>query len=141
MKCIKQHFVDIKQDDNKGTVECHENFKQESQRSTWIYRLTLNICLTLQKRRKKSKNQQPTEALPDVISEENHAFKNESLNLLFDAIRHLSELDRAIILLYLEERSYQEIADVIGTNPNNIGVRITRIKTRLQHLLSEMETV
>ena len=76
-----------------------------------------------------------------MISEENHAFKNESLNLLFDAIRHLSELDRAIILLYLEERSYQEIADVIGTNPNNIGVRITRIKTRLQHLLSEMETV
>jgi len=59
------------------------------------------------------------------------------LNQLYDAIRKLSEIDRAVILLYLEEKSYQEIADIIGTNPNNIGVRIKRIKGRLKIILTQ----
>jgi RNA polymerase sigma-70 factor (ECF subfamily) len=59
------------------------------------------------------------------------------LNQLYDAIRKLSEIDRAVILLYLEEKSYQEIADIIGTNSNNIGVRIKRIKGRLKILLKQ----
>lgn len=67
--------------------------------------------------------------------EDSRAFADESLNYLYAAIRQLSEVDRAVILLYLEEKSYHEIADIMGTNPNNIGVRITRIKERLKKLL------
>jgi len=74
--------------------------------------------------------------LPDEVTVENHAFVDESLNQLYQAIRQLSEVDRAVILLYLEEKSYQEIADIIGTNSNNIGVRIKRIKARLKKLLT-----
>jgi RNA polymerase sigma-70 factor (ECF subfamily) len=69
------------------------------------------------------------------VPDEENAFQDESLKLLYKAIRQLSELDRAIILLYLEENSYKEIADIIGTTPNNIGVRITRIKKQLKNLL------
>jgi len=47
----------------------------------------------------------------------------------------LSEIDRGVIMLYLEEKPYQEIAEIIGTNPNNIGVRIKRIKERLKKIL------
>ena len=68
---------------------------------------------------------------------ENRAFENESLNQLYVAIRHLSEVDRALIILYLEEKSYQEIADILGTNANNIGVRVSRIKERLKKILHE----
>ncbi len=68
-------------------------------------------------------------------TENNYAFSDESLNLLYDAIRKLSEIDRAVIMLYLEEKSQKEIAEIIGTNPNNIGVRVKRIKTRLKKLL------
>ena len=57
------------------------------------------------------------------------------IDLLYDAIKQLSEIDRGVILLYLEEKSYQEIADIIDTNPNNIAVRIKRIKERLKKLL------
>jgi RNA polymerase sigma-70 factor (ECF subfamily) len=55
---------------------------------------------------------------------------------LYDGIRQLSEVDRGVILLYLEEKSYQEIAEIIGTNPNNVGVRIKRIKERLKKILN-----
>jgi RNA polymerase sigma-70 factor (ECF subfamily) len=49
----------------------------------------------------------------------------------------LSEVDRALIILYLEEKSYQEIADILGTNANNIAVRVNRIKERLKKILDE----
>jgi RNA polymerase sigma-70 factor (ECF subfamily) len=66
---------------------------------------------------------------------QNQAFENEELSLLYRAIHQLSEADRAVILLYLEEKSYAEISEVLGTTVNNVGVRINRIKERLKKLL------
>lgn len=67
--------------------------------------------------------------------EDNHMFSDTSLNLLYAAIKQLSEIDRAVILLYLDEKPNKEIADIIGTTPNNIGVRVNRIKERLKKIL------
>jgi len=114
-----------------------DNFRQQSEWSTWIYRLSLNVCLTLLKKKKNNGKHFVSDAVPQELTEESHAFADESLNQLYSAIRQLSEVDRGIILLYLEEKSYQEIADIIGTNPNNIGVRIKRIKERLKKILDE----
>jgi len=115
-----------------------DNFREQCKWSTWVYRISLNVCLTLLKK-KKSKGQTyfTSDVLPDVIITENRAFEDESLNQLYVAIRHLSEVDRALILLYLEEKSYQEIADILGTTANNIGVRVNRIKERLKKILNE----
>ncbi len=67
--------------------------------------------------------------------QESQYFSDNDLFQLYEAIKKLSEVDRAVILLYLEEKSYQEISDIIGTSSNNIGVRITRITKRLKKLL------
>lgn len=112
-----------------------ENFREESQWSTWVYRISLNVCLTLLKKKKSKGYHFVSDSLTAEETEDNYAFSDESLNLLYDAIRQLSEIDRAIIMLYLEEKPYQEIAEIIGTNPNNIGVRVKRIKTRLKKIL------
>jgi len=113
-----------------------DNFREQSSWSTWIYRLSLNVCLTFLKKKKNNKQHFASDYLPAEVMEDSHAFADESLNQLYDAIRQLSEVDRGVILLYLEEKSYQEIADIMGTNPNNIGVRIKRIKERLKKLLN-----
>jgi len=87
---------------------------------------------------KKEKNNQQyfsSESMPNELAENSQAFPDEALNQLYDAIKLLSEVDRGVILLYLEEKSYKEIAEITGTNPNNIGVRIKRIKERLKKLL------
>lgn len=115
-----------------------DNFREQCKWSTWVYRISLNVCLTLLKRKKRNGQTYFTsDALPDVMIIENKAFENESLNRLYSAIRRLSEVDRALIILYLEEKSYQEIANILGTNANNIGVRVTRIKERLKKILDE----
>jgi RNA polymerase sigma-70 factor (ECF subfamily) len=132
----QEDFEDYYQEVCLQIWKSKDSFKEDSKWSTWIYRLTLNVCLTLLKKKKNNKQHHTSDdvILPDT-SEETKAFSDESLNLLYDAIRQLSEIDRGVILLYLEEKSYQEIAEIIGTNPNNIGVRIKRIKERLKKLL------
>jgi len=87
--------------------------------------------------KKKKNNQQyfTSEILPNELAETSQAFPDEALNQLYDAIKRLSEVDRGLILLYLEEKSYKEIAEITGTNLNNIGVRIKRIKERLKKIL------
>lgn len=100
---------------------------------------TLNVCLTLLKKKKNNHQHFASDALQVEGAKDTHDFEDESINQLYKAIRQLSEIDRTVILLYLEEKSYQEISETIGSNPNNIGVRVNRIKERLKKLLEQME--
>ena len=96
-----------------------ENFREESEWSTWVYRISLNVCLTLLKKKKNNRQHFVSDSITSEETEDNYAFSDESLNLLYGAIRKLSEIDRAIIMLYLEEKSYQEIADNFLIAPYN----------------------
>ena len=131
----QEDFEDYYQEVCLQIWKSKDNFKGQSEWSTWIYRISLNVCLTLLKKTKKTQHTS-TDYIPDVVIEDSRAFTDESLNHLYSAIKQLSELDRGVIMLYLEEKSYQEIADIIGTNANNIGVRITRIKEKLKKILN-----
>jgi RNA polymerase sigma-70 factor (ECF subfamily) len=113
-----------------------DNFKGNSEWSTWIYRLSLNVCMTIRTRENKRQVQiSNSSELPEIANQELFSFQDESLEELYMAIKQLSDLDRAIIVLYLEERSYKEIATILGTTSNNIGVRIQRIKKKLKQLI------
>lgn len=114
-----------------------DNFNQQSEWSTWIYRISLNVCLTYLKKSKTGKKDIVSNPLPEEAIDDSKAFAQDEINELYSAIKHLSETDRAIILLYLEEKSYDEIAEIIGTSTNNIGVRIKRIKDRLIKLMNK----
>jgi RNA polymerase sigma-70 factor (ECF subfamily) len=131
----QEDFEDYYQEVSLQIWKSRNNFKEQSEWSTWVYRLSLNVCMTLLKKKKNNYQHFASDYLPVELVEENKPFNDESLSQLYDAIRQLSELDRGVILLYLEEKSYQEIADIIGSNPNNIGVRINRIKERLKKIL------
>ena len=131
----QEDFEDYYQEVCLQIWRSHESFREQSECSTWVYRISLNVCLTLLKKKKKKEHHVTSDFLPDQAIEDSRSFPDESLNQLYKAIRQLSEVDRAVIMLYLEEKSYQEIAEIIGTNPNNIGVRIKRIKERLKKLL------
>lgn len=113
-----------------------DNFNQQSEWSTWVYKVSLNVCLTYLKKSKKRNAELVSDKLPEDVIDDSKAFANEDINHLYNAIKHLSETDRAIILLYLEEKSYEEISEMLGSNVNNIGVRINRIKSRLTKLMN-----
>ena len=131
----QEDFEDYYQEVCLQIWRTRETFRRESEWSTWVYRISLNVCLTLLKKKKNNTQHFASDYVSEEQTEDSRAFADENLNVLYDAIRRLSEVDRGVILLYLEEKSYQEIADIMGTNANNIGVRINRIKERLKKLL------
>jgi RNA polymerase sigma-70 factor (ECF subfamily) len=111
-----------------------ESFRDESNINTWIYRIASNTAIVFVSKRTKLNNKN------DQIEVENMTLVNEnSENLysdkmivkLYQTISNLKEKDRIIISLLLEKNSYSEIAEIIGMNISNVGVRINRIKKTL----------
>ena len=113
--------------------EDYPKFKQESTVSTWLYRVTLNTAIDLVRKEsvqpvyKELSTQEY--AIHDSHPEENTA--TDKKEQLYQAINRLSEIEKAIIILYLESYEYKEIAAVIGISESNVGVKINRIKKQL----------
>jgi len=135
----QEDFEDYYQEVCLQVWRSKDNFRQQCEWSTWLYKISLNVCLTYLKKANNNKQNFVSDSLPAEVIADSHDFADESVNKLYDAIRQLSEVDRGVILLYLEEKSYSEIAEIIGTNSNNIGVRIKRIKQRLNKILNLTE--
>jgi RNA polymerase sigma-70 factor (ECF subfamily) len=135
----QEDFEDYYQEVCLQIWRSHRTFGERAAWSTWIYRVSLNVCMTLLKTQKRKRRLLSSDDVPPELVEDGRAFADESLNRLYAAIRQLSEVDRAVIVLHLDEKSYREIGEIIGTNPNNIGVRINRIKERLRRILDEKD--
>ncbi|PTM04223.1 MAG: RNA polymerase [Bacteroidetes bacterium] len=131
----EEDFEDYYQEVCLQIWKSRDNFQEQSEWSTWVFRLSLNVSLSLLKKKKNNHQHFASDYSPVELPEERTDNTDDSFKQLYNAIRKLSEVDRGVILLYLEEKSYQEIADIMGTNPNNIGVRIKRIKERLKKIL------
>jgi len=106
-------------------------FKGESDLKTWIYKVTLNSCISID-RKKKSR---PVQPLMEGINlfDKNDA-DNRQTDMLHDRIQRLQPFDRAIVLLWLENMSYQEIALIVGIDVKNVSVRLHRIKEQLKQM-------
>jgi len=114
-----------------------KNFREDSSLKTWIYRITVNTCLMFH-RRKKIKLFSFNEIEEPIHNDiQNHNEKEEDLKLLNTMILKLKEKDRLIIILYLEDLSYEEISDVIGISVNYVGVKINRIKKELTNQIKK----
>ena len=107
-------------------------FQQKSAFSTWMYKVGLNTALL--HKRKKMKEQYSVDYLIESRAQETGLSKNDITISLYMAIDQLGPIDKAIALLYLEQKSYQEIENILGIKKNNIGVRISRIKDKLKKI-------
>ena len=106
------------------------NYRGESSLKTWIWRVSLNTCSN-QERKKKSRIQTvPLSIDIDLYNDEDAG--SRQIQMLYDRINRLDVFDRAIILLWLENMTYQDIADVIGISVSNITTRLFRIKEQLK---------
>ncbi len=118
-----------------------QNFSGKSKLSTWIYRVVLNTALTYNRNKKRKKVAHvPVEQIENIVETDTKQHKQNQENdikQLYVAIRKLPKDDRSIMLLYLEEKSYDEIAEIIGIKRNNVAVKINRSKKKLHELLKE----
>ncbi|TWW01886.1 RNA polymerase sigma factor [Chitinophaga pinensis] len=115
-----------------------DRYNDQYKYSTWLYRIALNVAISFY--RKDSKHNNAHELTADIIVVTEEATDMEQLQLLQRFIHELPELDRAIMLLYLEEKSYKEIADILGLTETNIATKINRIKGKLKTKFSTIHT-
>ncbi|WP_340203451.1 RNA polymerase sigma factor [Ascidiimonas sp. W6] len=109
-----------------------ENFRNEAKISTWIYRIAVNTCLS-EKRKAVYKREKKSETFIEPAATADANEKEEQLNQLYKCIEKLSPLDKMIIMLVLEETTYEEISEVTGIKEASLRVRIHRIKKSLTH--------
>lgn len=109
-------------------------FRGECKASTWIYRVGLNTCISFFRKSKSRPEVVPISVDLEAVAEEED--KTAQLHELYRMINRLGRLERALILLWLEEKSYQEMADITGISRNNVAVKLNRIKEKLKMMLN-----
>lgn len=110
-----------------------DNYNPQFQYSTWIYRISLNVAISFY-RKERTITQNKVDIDDSLLVVSDILFNQEmedNLNLLQQFIYALKEMDKAIMLLYLEQKSHKEIAEIIGISESNVGTKVSRIKMLL----------
>ncbi len=109
------------------------SFRSEAKISTWMYRIALNTAISGLRKKKIAITE--LEKVSFQIEDKQEANIEEELQHLYKAIEHLSDVEKSIVLLYLEDKPYEEIAEITGITANYVAVKMSRIKEKLKTLI------
>lgn len=116
------------------------NFREDAKRSTWIYRIALNTALSTLRKNKRRVPVSSSEKIPPVpVDEKEQRIQEEKFQFLDRAIATLSEIERALVMLYLEEKSYDEMEEVMGISSGTLRVKMNRIKEKLRQQTKDFD--
>ncbi len=126
---------DLFQDVALNLWKAFPQFRGESKPITWIYRIAVNSCVSwLRISTKRPQTVSLTLPMTELFADE---YEKENLRELYTLINRLGKLERALIMLWLDERSYEEIAEILDISVANVGVRINRVKAKLKTMYNE----
>jgi RNA polymerase sigma-70 factor (ECF subfamily) len=110
-------------------------FRSESKLTTWMYRVALNTAISDYRKQKRTISTSELNLFTkDIPDQHEQSDKEEKLKSLYAAINHLSVIEKAIVMLYLEDKPYDEMEDILGINQNNLRVKMNRVKEKLRQL-------
>jgi RNA polymerase sigma factor (sigma-70 family) len=116
------------------------SFEGKSSLSTWMFRITLNVCLRLQSREERKRNRfvrVSSITIENIQDEQASHEDHERVTKLRSCIKKLNDADRAVVTLYLEELPYREISEITGLTENHVAVMVKRIKEKLLNCITE----
>jgi RNA polymerase sigma-70 factor (ECF subfamily) len=127
-----EEYKDLQQEISYQLIKSHKQYKGDSKLSTWVYKVSLFTALSFIKRKPGSYRQ-----LEEVAE---NAFFDDDYNewdSVLQQLKKFPEMDKTLIFLYLEDRSYREISEIMGISETNVGVKLNRIKKRLKAYFTE----
>lgn len=131
-----EEFKDLRQEVLYNIWRGWDKFRNDSKISTWIYRVSFNTCVSFQRKEKKTKETISIDEVVEMEAEQDTSLL-EKYNTMHLLIRKLGYQDRAMILMWLDDKSYEEIAELMGMNRNTVAVRLKRIKDKLSRMAKE----
>jgi len=117
------------------------SFRRESGALTWVYRIALNTAISGLRRRARQPVHVPLEAAVGLPLPPLAVGADARAERLYRAIRTLGQVERALIMCYLDDLTYRQMAEVLGMSESNVGARLSRTKSKLQGLVRGMEQV
>lgn len=126
----EEHLHDLYQEVAANVWAGIDGFNNKSKVSTWIYRIALNTCVTYFRRHGKHSAVGRLDSDAYSIEDESDE-RRAQLRMMYDLIGRLGKIDKAIVMLWLDEHSYDEIAEIVGMTRANVASRLYRIKHRL----------
>lgn len=115
----------------------YSRFRGDAKFSTWMYRVALNTAISLYRKSTRSiKTQDISDVAFKIKSKDYDNTEELQLKALYKAIRSLNDIDKALIFLYLEDKSFKEIAEALGISSVNARVKMTRAKEKLKNILN-----
>lgn len=115
--------------------KAYPKFRNECKISTWIYRIALNTCISFIRKEKNIPEIVTLSQIADRIEETDEI--QVMLKRLYSMINRLGQLEKSIVLLYLEDKSYEEIAEITGLTLTNVATKLSRIKDKLRKMNKE----
>lgn len=115
----------------------YDSFKGNSKISTWMYRVALNTAITLFRKRTKSPLTSELDEVHFEYEQEQDDEKQAQISLLYKVIKLLPNVERAIVMMYLDDVSYKEIAETLGITEVNARVKMNRLKKTLKELMTQ----
>lgn len=112
----------------------YESFGHRSDIRTWIYRVALNTCVSMDRKKRRSAT---VRLAMDINLFEDRDEDTRQVDLLHKRIQRLQPFDRAIVLLWLEDLSYEEIGQIVGISTKNVSVRLFRIREQLKNMSND----
>jgi len=117
--------------------KAYSKFSGSSKFSTYLYRVAINTAITgLRKKRDFITSVEPVN-LPDGIGDDEAAAAEDQLSVFYKAVERLNEVEKAIVMLYMEDKTYEEMEDILGLSQGNLRVKMNRIKEKLRQLTKE----
>ncbi|HQW11065.1 MAG TPA: RNA polymerase sigma factor [Saprospiraceae bacterium] len=119
-----------------------DNYNEKFKISTWIYRISLNVAISFY-RKENSRKRISNPLITDIFNFSETEISDEketNLGILNQIISELNDLNKALMLLYLEERSYKEISDIIGISETNVATKIGRIKSKIKKEFNQLKS-
>lgn len=115
------------------------NFEGRSQFSTWLYRIALNTAISGLRKKQTDLVYMDQFTMPEAVDPGTDSNREEKLKALYQAIRELPEIDRAVVMLYLEDKSYDEMEDILGISQGTLRVKMNRAKEKLRKSVQTIE--
>lgn len=126
----KEDINDIYQETVFNLYKSFPNFQHRCDISTWIYRIALNTCITDIRKREKHRHVS-LELCSNLMEDCEH---DEMLREMYSLIKRLSRVERMFIMLWLDGKTYDEMAEITGVCRNNVASRLHRIKNKLKQM-------
>lgn len=116
----------------------YQNFKGNSEFSTWMYRVAINTAITyLKKEKQRNSNQTTSDHQYEILQEDYNPKKDKQLDVFYHAVQELNPLEKAVIFYFMEGMSHKEIGNNLGLSEGNARVKLNRTKEKIQQIIKK----